>query len=213
METHKATISARIAVAAAVTVSTDETRYYLQGIYIEPAEAGALVVSTDGHRMSIILDDSGTTNRPAIRPIPKAILSAARKRDKMEKVIRFDGDSVTLAYKAEGDIPYAEIMTVVEPEIDGTYPDWRQTACRITIPPVDKRPPFVCVNAEYLGDYAKIAKALGLSATFINIQPQADYGDPMFVTLPGAPHYFGVLMPIRPGQCLVTKIPAWVCPE
>ena len=37
--------------AALVCVSTEETRYYLRGVHVEPDADDVVLVSTDGHRL------------------------------------------------------------------------------------------------------------------------------------------------------------------
>ena len=38
-------------------ISNEETRYYLNGVYLTGAEAGLIAVATDGHRIAEITDD------------------------------------------------------------------------------------------------------------------------------------------------------------
>lgn len=40
-------------------VSTEETRYYLNGVHLEPHPCGgAFMVATDGHRLIVVHDES-----------------------------------------------------------------------------------------------------------------------------------------------------------
>jgi hypothetical protein len=49
--------------------SKEQTRYYLQGVYVQrhPKE-GVLLVSTDGHRMICIHDQNGFVDEPGAIP-------------------------------------------------------------------------------------------------------------------------------------------------
>lgn len=70
--------------AAYVFASTEETRYYLNGVLVEPhPDGGVLLVATDGHRMVAIKDDEGETNGTWICAAPSEITAVCRKRAKM----------------------------------------------------------------------------------------------------------------------------------
>ena len=72
--------------AAALFVSTEETRYYLNGIYTEPHQAGgAVCVATEGHGLGCVYDDEGYCHNPqgvwhtsAITAL-KNLMTAAKK--------------------------------------------------------------------------------------------------------------------------------------
>lgn len=91
----------------AFAVSTEETRYYLQGVYLEPTAATA----TDGHRLAHV-----TTELPAFEPVivpsktvalwPKGSARVSLSSTK----IRVQTNDVVLTSKL----------------IDGTYPDYRR---------------------------------------------------------------------------------------
>lgn len=106
-------------------MSTEETRYYLNGIYIhaaEDAEGRVLrAVATDGHRLArfqtALPADAG--NMPGVILPRKAVLELRRLLDEAgddiridvsEKMVRFTFDHVTLTTKV----------------IDGTFPDYER---------------------------------------------------------------------------------------
>lgn len=106
-------------------MSTEETRYYLNGIYLHVAEeAGEQVlraVATDGHRLArfqVPLPD-GCAGMPGVILPRKAVLELRRlldeagtdiRLDVSEKMVRFTFDHVTLTTKV----------------IDGTFPDYER---------------------------------------------------------------------------------------
>lgn len=102
-ETDLAALFAPVAFA----ISTEETRFYLNGIYLEPTAATA----TDGHRLGTMGADLPTFT-PVIVPrklvglVPKGAVKVSVSQQK----IRLETDALTLTSKL----------------IDGTYPDYRR---------------------------------------------------------------------------------------
>lgn len=102
-ETDLAALFAPVAFA----MSSEETRFYLQGIYLEPTAATA----TDGHRLGTNAADLPEFT-PVIAPrklvglVPKGIVKVSVSQQK----IRLETDALTLTSKL----------------IDGTYPDYRR---------------------------------------------------------------------------------------
>ena len=102
-ETDLAALFAPVAFA----MSSEETRYYLNGIYLEPKAATA----TDGHRLGTMGADLPDFT-PVIVPrklvslVPKGSVKVSVSRQK----IRLETDALTLTSKL----------------IDGTYPDYRR---------------------------------------------------------------------------------------
>lgn len=106
-------------------MSTEETRYYLNGIYIHAAESpdGPVLraVATDGHRLArfqVALPD-GAAGLPGVILPRKAVLELRRLLDEAgdtirlevsEKMVRFTFEHVTLTTKV----------------IDGTFPDYER---------------------------------------------------------------------------------------
>lgn len=96
----------------AFAVSTEETRYYLNGVYLEPTAATA----TDGHRLAHV-----ATELPAFEPVivPSKTVAlwpkgAARVSLSSTKI------RVQTADAAGGD------LTMTSKLIDGTYPDYQR---------------------------------------------------------------------------------------
>ena len=107
---------------ARFAISTEETRYYLNGIYLHEAESNGAVlraVATDGHRLSrvdVALPD-GAAGMPGII-VPRKTVSELRKL-----IDEFDGDvAVSLS---ETKIRFAfEELVLTSKLIDGTFPDY-----------------------------------------------------------------------------------------
>ncbi len=105
-------------------MSTEETRYYLNGIYLhvtEETEPSLRAVATDGHRLARfqVPVPAGATGMPGVILPRKAVLELRRLLDEAgndinldvsEKMVRFTFDHVTLTTKV----------------IDGTFPDYER---------------------------------------------------------------------------------------
>lgn len=103
-------------------VSTEETRYYLNGIFLEaPAEGGQLIaVATDSHRLARVTLDApdGADGMPSII-LPRTTL------DLLEPFVKAKGDiAVSLSdtkirFEADGTVLVSKL-------VDGTFPDYRR---------------------------------------------------------------------------------------
>ena len=106
--------------------STEETRYYLNGLYIHPKDEGETkvlrIVATDGHRLACVespLPDGAASMQGVILPrktvaeIRKLLDDTSAESVKIalsDSKVRFTMDDITLASKL----------------IDGTYPDYER---------------------------------------------------------------------------------------
>lgn len=175
----------------ALTASTEQTRYYLNGICIDPAPCGlgAFLVATDGHRMSIFRD------REAMRPAygPAIILFDKTFLAHCKKVTRKRADRVPL-YVTETDsgwMAHCEGFTMPAKILDGTFPDWRRVI------PADAKSPMGNVgmlDGKYLETFCTMGP-MGSRTARVQILPTADDRDPMCVRTDN-PNYMGVIMPI-----------------
>ena len=104
-------------------ISTEETRYYLNGVYLHPAEGdGSKIlrcVATDGHRLARIDADlpEGADGMPGII-IPRKTVGEIRKL--------LDNDEGQIAISAsETKVRFAtQNVTLTSKVIDGTFPDY-----------------------------------------------------------------------------------------
>ncbi|WP_424941189.1 DNA polymerase III subunit beta [Aliiroseovarius sp. S253] len=104
-------------------ISTEETRYYLNGVYLHVSEAdGGKVlraVATDGHRLARIDADlpAGAEEMPGII-VPRKTVGELRKL--------LDDDDATIAVSvSETKVRFATpVITLTSKVIDGTFPDY-----------------------------------------------------------------------------------------
>ncbi len=104
-------------------VSTEETRYYLNGVYIHVAEAEGKrllrCVSTDGHRLARIDADlpEGAEEMPGVIVPRKAL-------NELGKLLEQDGTDIAISV-SETKIRFANPeVTLTSKVIDGTFPDY-----------------------------------------------------------------------------------------
>jgi DNA polymerase III subunit beta len=106
-------------------ISTEETRYYLNGIYLHAARAGAepalRAVATDGHRLARVemaLPD-GAGDIPGVI-VPRKTINEVRK------LIDEAADRIELSV-SENKIRFAfDTVVVTSKLIDGTFPDYER---------------------------------------------------------------------------------------
>ena len=171
--------------AAYLFASTEETRYYLNGVLVEPhPDGGVLLVATDGHRMVAIRDEEGETNGSWICAAPREIMALCRKRAKQfgsaPGHIHFVDTSAfvtAVSFCPDRDknqewgdptkIDKHHLGIAYAPAIDGTYPNWR-VVFRMSEP--TETPSYTELNGEYLADFSRAAKILsGGMTSAINI--------------------------------------------
>lgn len=175
--------------AALVCVSTEETRYYLRGVHVEPDADDVVLVSTDGHRLfcgRCPLPPAGaiTPAAPFIVPtdaIKKALTGYKGLAIHLERA----GDVWTL-----GDVTFKPV--------DGTFPDWRRVSpTQKTIS--EDLGKIAQFNPAYVADMGKVAKAVAPITRGAVALPIIHHmgANPAFVTFPGREDLFALLMPMR----------------
>jgi len=195
------TINLRALKAVAIACSTEETRYYLNGVNLEHTPDGLIMVATDGHR-AIILRQDWTETVPAA-PFSSVIVPLAFiKKIKLARGLDFA--ELTLGENGAISILYAG-ETMGTNAIAGTFPQWRQI-----IPKETNNEPAQ-YNPEYILDFGK-AFALLHNAKDRG-QPAICYNgmNPAIVNGYEAKglSYFGILMPLRVDASRFGPAPAW----
>jgi DNA polymerase-3 subunit beta len=159
--------------AALVCASTEQVRYYLCGVYVDPK---GFLVSTDGHRAFV-----GKIDLTGIPAFDGWIIC----RDVLKRALTgYKAETITIAPDRVGNI-------LCQP-IDGTYPDWRR------IVPSDLSGVTAQFNPAYIADLGKMGDLLrgkrkGSLAAHIHHNGEG----PAAITFPEVDDCFAVLMPIR----------------
>lgn len=171
--------------AALVCASSEETRYYLRGVYLTTS---GHMVTTDGHRMFV----ARLAERPTVNVIVPydAVAAALKLAGARCKEIEID-----LAANRIGQIQFTPV--------DGTFPDWRRVVPTGEETPSNKPgandgAEHVHFSGRFVGDFEKMADILcGKSTTGQSVLHPRTASDPCLVTFGERADCFGVVMPIR----------------
>ena len=106
--------------ATKFAISTEETRYYLNGIYLHKSDAGDLcAVATDGHRLAMTKQTlpSGAAQMPSII-LPRKAVGELRKL-----LDDYDGDVTVAMSETRAEFAFGKVRLTTK-LIDGTFPDY-----------------------------------------------------------------------------------------
>src|SRR3990167_3048937 len=108
--------------SVAPAISTEERRYYLNGVYFENVKGRLRMVATDGHRMHV----RDTVKADAFPPciVPGATIRTLQKRLKKR-----DGEIEIAMYEAKGEVDERVVFSFGRESweskvIDGTFPEY-----------------------------------------------------------------------------------------
>lgn len=166
--------------AALICASSEESRYYLRGVHL--ATSGHMV-TTDGHRMFVA--------RLAERPTADVIVPY----DAVAAALKMAGARVK---EIEIDLTANRIGQISFQPVDGTFPNWRAVVPTgeenpSSKPELNDGPENVHFNHAYIGDLAKMGKALDGASM---LHPRSA-SHPCLVTFGERADCFAVLMPMR----------------
>jgi DNA polymerase-3 subunit beta len=108
-------------------ISTEETRYYLNGIYLHevPAQSKLRAVSTDGHRLAQaqVGRPSGAAGMPGVIVPRKTVLELVKLIEVSEGEIEVALSSSKIRFSFDG-------LVLTSKLIDGTFPDYERVIPR-----------------------------------------------------------------------------------
>ena len=208
------TVTAKYIAALAPFISTEETRVHLSGLHIAPApQGGAFLVATNGLNMGVIYDESAVCASPAIFPISKELIAAARKpylsKTAPHKITFRDGVAIDyLAGEGKFGQVFENLATPCEP-IAGNYPAWQQIIPRFG-PVLKRASPDIAVDGDLLANFTKAAKILrGPKSTGI-ISVVGNGNDAALVRIQDRPEFIGVIKPMHKTHVSDWKLPVWL---
>ena len=149
----KVTLNIRALRATLVAVSTEETRYYLNGINLEFTPDGVTMCATDGHRMIVLRQPYGehaATGAHASVIVPRDLVAKLKIKPRMKTLDTTDltiGDDGRLTFEHAGE-------SYGGARVDGTFPDYRRFV------PQDLTGEAAQYNPIYLTDFAKARQEL-----------------------------------------------------
>jgi DNA polymerase-3 subunit beta len=106
------------------SVSNDETRYHLNGVYFEQkTETGCTMVATDGHRLSLI-----TKQIPISKPMTAGagVIIPRKGLHEIKKLLESFGGEFELAIEGSQLIIRRQSTTLMVRLIEGKYPNYQQ---------------------------------------------------------------------------------------
>lgn len=210
---------------AMICASTEETRYYLCGVHVEPhAIKGVTLTATDGHKAISLYDENGFADEVATVRLTKEALKACKpgRNERRDVVIYTRSDDATVnittvdseGRDSLGTVDRAEVITDIPVafskgcKIDGTYPAYRRvfpskiefsdssSAAAFATPVIDD------INAVSL----ELAKHYGQRSGVMRINA-SDESSPALITFPPEFNAVAVAMPMR-ATCEAEQ-PAW----
>lgn len=192
-------LNVKLLKAAVIVASKEETRYYLKGVAVQADARGAYIVATDGHRALAFCQSREAQEGTAVSIIIPSDIVAAIKPNKYEERATLTQESAT-----HWRLDYCGTSVIFAP-VDGTFPDWRR------ICPKEANGETAQFNPEYVGDIAKVAKALGVKSASGAIKMAHNGGGPAIVTFGPDIDGFGLIMPTRAnyGRDDYTITPSW----
>lgn len=147
-------VLSRIISSVSFAISTEETRYYLNGIYLYPTDDGRLAgCATDGHRLALLKTHEAWASDGVILPHPA--VSQLRRR-LVKGGNRMVGITVDPSNHKMGFI--GDGWSMVCKTIDGTYPDFNRV-----IPPRQPDASYACLSRETMRRFPAKLMPVGIS--------------------------------------------------
>jgi DNA polymerase-3 subunit beta len=106
----------------AFAVSSDETRYNLNGVFFEPAAGALRTVATDGHRLSL-----AERKLPGDFKVKKGVILPRKGLGEMKKLLlEAEGGETRLGFVENSAVLQRPGVRLVMRLIEGVFPDYRQ---------------------------------------------------------------------------------------
>lgn len=196
-----------------------DIRYYLNSVYIEPhPEKGVILVATDGHRLGVIHDPDGYTEKPIIvGEISKQLISACKKKSLIPMDL-FIGERDCVVgpslEKGEALDPFGQMVSHMSriQLIEAKYPDWRKVLPKKE----DREQRFPALNPKYLAALNEAAEILAPGKWGAALELFSSGRDTSVVARINSAdidqRFVGVIMPLRTDSPK-TILPEWLTPK
>lgn len=157
-------INANLFRIAHLCASTEETRYYLNGVFVTPhAVGGATLVATDGHMLVAIRDEHAECTAPEIirtgdKPNDRAILKACtapkRAAPDFQRSLIVDDNGAGRIETIEFDGATPKNVDIGACIVDGSFPDFTRIFPNGSASDRDGLPSFDAPKVKRLADLA-----------------------------------------------------------
>lgn len=196
---------------AATCMADHDIRYYLNGIYVEPREAGGVfIVGCDGHRMMVVIDETGSASESAILSMDRATVARLvrpsasggavhiKGRFPLDRVGNrlqtevFRGKTAMLLTDHMGQVSHVRPGVLV----DGNFPDWRRVIPDFSKLTPGNRAPY---NHRYL---SKVLDVFAGGKRGFQVFPrpfQVDQHSAIVWCIPQHENALLIIMPMRDG--------------
>jgi DNA polymerase-3 subunit beta len=207
--TH-ATLNARALSALNLAVSTEETRYYLNGVLVEIEAGSVTYCATDGHILAAFREASEVENTLIGHfIIPRATCAALKLGKSPDKALNAAIMTPIGGRKYELETQRASLL--FEP-IDGSFPEWRGVI------PATTDGKIAQFNPEKLVQVQKVARILFGATKGQPCTPRIFHnGDgPIMCGWAGVPDLLAAVMPLASkGKSALAgePLPAWFTPH
>lgn len=209
---HTYTINLRALKAVAIAASSEEVRYYLNGVFVEFEPSQIVFTATDGHRLIAAshdyLEGEKGPDKKVVAIVPTTLLDKVKlgKKDNGQALLTIDCTQAAVKVSLEylGAI-YSEAA------IDATYPDARRVVPRTVSGEVAKFNPHYLVSFEKARAIATNEK-VGEDCIIAHNGGSPALVDMNIVGEEDGFRMFGVIMPMR-GWSHATTAPAWFIGE
>ncbi|MBI4815477.1 MAG: DNA polymerase III subunit beta [Deltaproteobacteria bacterium] len=103
------------------SVSTDETRYNLTGVYVEPTGTGLRMVSTDGHRLSLV--ERAVEEKV---PLKKGVIVPRKGVIELRKLLDDAGGPARIGFVENSAVFERGEIVLTTQLLEGQFPDYQQ---------------------------------------------------------------------------------------
>ena len=195
--------------AASVAIANEETRYYLNGVFVEPCGDHACFVATDGHRL-VACRVSGKIGELGVGIIiPNHVIAQIKIKAPSNRNLNASEEMAELIVE-QGSyaLRYGGVSFEFQP-IDGTFPAWRRVI------PTEASGYAGHFNSALVHDFTKAAQiATGEKGTKAATLRQNGPHNPALVSFEfdsSVPfEMLGVIMPWRGPEVGAFERPGWI---
>lgn len=191
-------VSVKFLMAALTVAPKKDTRYYLNGVFLQSVGDQLRIVSTDGHRLLVITTD-------LTRPLTWAEEGVIIPRDSLERICKYVGKAedaqVSISFGRKHPVMrIAEIGGIGQfalAPIDGRFPEYMRVVASAGEVLASERKPL---ETNAIGsDYLKAAGAIAAQLDSPHVFPFIGSGDglPCVFTFHNQPGAMLIVMPVR----------------